>query len=70
MNFAELMFYAETEGMLSTRTGKINAITKDVKKYPSPTIDEETFADIVESHGIRYNSLTNRELKYINSAIK
>ena len=70
MNFAELMFYAEAEGMLPTRTGKINAIVKDVKNYPSPVIDEETFVNIVESHGIRYNSLTNRELKYINSAIK
>ena len=70
MNFAELMFYTEAEGMLPTRAGKINAIVKDVRKYPSPTIDEETFSDIVESHGIRYNSLTNRELKYINSAIK
>lgn len=70
MNFAELMFYAEAEGVLPTRAGKINAIVKDIKNYPSPIIDEETFADIVESHDIRYNSLTNRELKYINSAIK
>ena len=70
MNFAELMFYAEAEGMLPTRAGKINAIVKDVRKYPSPTIDEETFSDIVESHGIRYDSLTNLEWKYIFSAIK
>ena len=70
MDFAALMFMAETEGALPTRTGKINAIVKDVRKYPSTTIDKETFSDIVESHCIRYDSLTNLEWKYIFSAIK
>lgn len=70
MDFAALMFMAETEGSLPTRTGKINAIVKDVREYPSTTIDEETFSNIVKSHGIHYDSLTNLEWKYIFSAIK
>ncbi len=70
MDFAELMFMAEAEGYLPTRTGKINAIVKAIKNYPSPVIDESTFEAIVNHYGINPHSLTRRELNYINSAIK
>lgn len=70
MDFAELMFMAEAEGYLPTRAGKINAIVKAIKNYPSPVIDESTFETIVNYYGINPHSLTRRELNYINSAIK
>ena len=70
MDFAELMFMAEAEGYLPTRTGKINAIVKAIKNYPSPVIDQSVFESIVNHYGINPQSLTRRELNYINSAIK
>lgn len=70
MDFAELMFMAEAEGYLPTRAGKINAIVKAIKNYPSPVIDQSVFESIVNHYGINPQSLTRRELNYINSAIK
>ena len=70
MDFAELMFMAEAEGYLPTRAGKINAIVKAIKNYPSPVIDQSIFESIVNHYGINPQSLTRRELNYINSAIK
>lgn len=70
MEFAEMMFYAEVEGLLPTRTGRINAIIKNIKNYPAPYIDESTFETIVKYCGIDPISLTQRELKRIESAIK
>lgn len=70
MDFAELMFMAEAEGCLPTRTGKINAIIKAIKNYPSPVIDQSVFESIVNHYGINPQSLTRRELNYINSVIK
>lgn len=70
MDFAESMFMAEAEGYLPTRTGKINAIVKAIKNYPSPVIDQSVFESIVNHYGINPQSLTRRELNYINSAIK
>lgn len=70
MDFAELMFYAEAEGLLPTRAGKINKLIKKVVEYPSVTIDETTFVAIANSCGIDPTSITAKEWKYINSAIK
>lgn len=70
MNFPELMFYAESEGFLPTRFGKINSIIKDIKNYPQPTIDEETFIEICNKYEIDYATLNQKELNYILSKIR
>ena len=70
MTFIETMFYAETEGFLPTRAGKINAVINAVKRYPRPEIEFSEFEKILETYGLKYNSLSDREIQYINTSIK
>lgn len=70
MTFAEMMFYAEAEGLLPTRAGKINAVIAAVKEYPRPEIDFLEFERILENHGLRYEELSDREIRYINASIR
>jgi len=70
MNLNNCFFLAESEGLLPTRAGKINAIIKDIKTYPALSIDIYTFYSIVRENGIDPDSLTQKEMRYINSAIK
>lgn len=70
MNFAQTMFMAEASGLLPTREGKIQAIIKAVKAYPASTIEATDFFTIVEKCGIHPDTLTQKELMRINSAIK
>ena len=51
MTFAEMMFYAEAEGLLPTRAGKINAVINAVKEYPRPEIEFSEFEKILENYG-------------------
>lgn len=69
MKFSEMMFYAEAEGLLPTRAGKINAAIKEIKAYPEPSIDEHIFCEIIERNGIKFSSLSPREIRYINAYI-
>lgn len=70
MTFPELMYYAECDGSLPTRAGKINAVIKDVKRYPHPEIGMNAFEAILNKHGLTFNSLTRRERRYIEASIK
>ena len=70
MTFAEMMFYAEAEGLLPTRAGKINAVIAAVKEYPRPEIDFSEFERILKSCGLRYEELDEREIRYINASIR
>jgi len=70
MTFAEMMFYAEAEGLLPTRTGKLNAVITDVKKYPAPSIDIYHLEQILNKHGLTYNQLSRKELRYIENGIR
>ena len=70
MDMNYVFFMAESEGLLPTRAGKINAIVKNIKAYPAPSIDIYTFYSIVRENGIDPDSLTPKEMRYINSAIK
>ena len=70
MDMGYVFYMAESEGLLPTRIGKINAIIKAIRTYPAPSIDIHTFHFIVREHGINPESLTSREIRYINSAIK
>jgi len=70
MTFAELMFYAEAEGLLPTRAGKINAVINDIKRYPGFEIDFSEFENILKKHGLKYKDLSNREIRYINASIR
>lgn len=69
MEFSEMMFYAEAEGLLPTRAGKINAAINIIKNDPRPYIDSDEIKEIIENQGIDFNSLSRREVKYINAMI-
>lgn len=70
MKFSELMFYAETAGELPTRMGRLNAVIKDIKNIPVPTIDSNTLISILSKNGIELKDLTQREFNYILKNIK
>ena len=70
LTFPEMMFYAEAEGLLPTRAGRINAAINDIKNYPAPTIEFSEFNEILEKHDLHYNQLTDREIRYINASIR
>lgn len=65
MNFPELMFYAESSGDLPTRRGRLNAVIKDIKAVPTPTIDSDTLVSILTKNGIDIKDLTQEEFRYI-----
>jgi hypothetical protein len=69
MTFSETMFYAEAEGLLPTRAGRINAVINDIKKDPHPAIEFSDFEKILKNHGFEYNDLSDREIRYINARI-
>ena len=69
MKFAEMMYYAEAEGLLPTRVGKINAAIADIKADPRPWVDEDDMKIIFKKHGLDYYKLSPREVRYINSKI-
>jgi len=70
ITFPELCFYAEAEGLLPTREGKINAVINEVKNYPMPTIDQIHFERILNRYGLNINDLSDKELRYINASIR
>ena len=70
MNFAGICYFAELEGLLPTRAGKINKVIKAVKAYPAPYISSDAFEGILIGCDIDPSSLTEREMRYVNSAIK
>ena len=70
MKFPELFFYAEAEGLLPTRAGKINAVINDIKNYPGFEIEFSEFESILNHYGLRYEDLTDREIRHINASIR
>ena len=69
MTFFETLYYAECEGLLPTRAGKINAVIRIIKGYPGSSIDMNEFEKILNDYGLSYNDLSEREIRYINAKI-
>ena len=65
MEFPEVMFYAEAEGLLPTKTGKINAAIKRLIADPRPEIDTEAFEEILNECGLSLTVLSERDIAYI-----
>ena len=70
MIFPEVMFYAEANGLLPTRAGKINAIINEIKLYPHPEMKFEDFEKVLNNYGLCYKDLTRMEINYINASIR
>lgn len=70
MELAEMFYYTEAEGKLPTRAGKINAVIRDIKNYPAPTIEMNEFEEILNRYELTFKMLTDREIQRINSSIR
>ena len=70
MKFPELMFYAEAEGLLPTRAGRINAVINEIKNnYYGEVISQAEFEEILNEYDLTLDSLSSRELRYIEASI-
>lgn len=70
MKLNEMLFYAEVGGLIPTRTGKINAVIRDIKNYPAPTIGMNEFEKILNKYELTFKMLTDREIQRINAGIR
>ena len=68
--FPETLFYAEAEGLLPTKIGKINAVIREVKEYQNSVIEFSEFEKNLNKYGLSYNNLSEKEIKYINASIR
>lgn len=71
MSNPQFLYMCEAEGIdstISTRQAKINAVIKEVRAYPMPTMESNIFAHILKKHGIY--DLTEAEFQEIENDIK
>ena len=69
ITFPEMLYYMECEGDMPTRTGRINAVIKEIKSTPPHHISEDEFEQILNNHDLSYEELTDRELLFIVESI-
>lgn len=69
MDFAEMMFYAEAEGLLPTRAGKLNKTIRDVKADPRPEISLIELKQILNENGLDFDDLSQREKAYLINSL-
>ena len=65
MDFAEMMFYAEAEGLLPTRAGKLNKTIRDVKADPRPEISLTELRWFLNKNGLEFDNLSQKEKEYL-----
>ena len=69
ITFPEMLYYMECEGDMPTRTGRINAVIKEIKSTPPHHISEDEFEQILNNQTLSYEELTDRELLFIVESI-
>lgn len=69
MDFAEMMFYAEAEGLLPTRAGKLNKTIRDVRADPRPEISLIELKRILNENGLDFDNLSQREKAYLINSL-
>lgn len=69
MDFAEMMFYAEAEGLLPTRAGKLNKTIRDVKADPRPEISLTELKRILNENDLDFDDLSQREKSYLINSL-
>ena len=65
----ELFYYAESEGLLPTRQGRINAVIKEVRTYDPANFTMNELAYLLDKHNIDIESLSSREKRYIEACL-
>lgn len=71
MGSPQFMFMAEAEGWdscVTTRQAKINAVIKEIRQYPKPTIQQSEFEQILRKHNL--TNLSGHELRQIQEGIR
>ena len=69
LTFPEMLYYMECEGDIPTRTGRLNAVIKEIRSTPPHHISDDEFEQVLNNHGLSYEELTNRELLFIVQSI-
>ena len=69
MNFAEMAFYAETEGFLPTKTGKMYAVVNEIKEKYLDEVPFEDFVQILKKHGLSFEKLSEEDKRWIDKMI-
>jgi glycine cleavage system regulatory protein len=65
----ELFYYAESEGLLPTRQGKINAVIRKVRTYDPTNFTMNELAYLLDKHNINIESLSSQEKRYIEACL-
>ena len=69
MDMSYVFYMAEAEGLLLTRVGKLNAVIKDIKKYPEEVADTFVVEKILNKYGLSISSLSSKEINYIEREV-
>lgn len=71
VSIAEMLFYAESEGLLPTRLGRINSVILDIKDAAKYNLAASNLDFILRENGFySFDELTEKEIDYINRNLK
>ena len=71
VSIAEMLFYAESEGLLPTRLGRINSIILDIKDAAKYNLAASNLEFILRENGFySLDELTDKEIDYINRNLR
>ena len=71
VSIAEMLFYAESEGLLPTRLGRINSIILDIKDAAKYNLAASNLEFILRENGFySLDELTEKEIDYINRNLR
>lgn len=71
VSIAEMLFYAESEGLLPTRLGRINSVILDIKDAAKYNLAASNLEFILRENGFySFDELTEKEIDYINRNLK
>lgn len=71
VSIAEMLFYAESEGLLPTRLGRINSVILDIKDAAKYNLADSNLEFILRENGFySLDELTDKEIDYINRNLR
>ncbi len=71
VSIAEMLFYAESEGLLPTRLGRINSVILDIKDAAKYNLADSNLEFILRENGFySLDELTEKEINYINRNLR
>ena len=71
VSIAEMLFYAESEGLLPTRLGRINSVILDIKDAAKYNLAASNLEFILRENGFySFDELTEKEVDYINRNLR